>query len=388
MQPGRPSHIHFERAEFEARKAATLAEMDRDGLCALVLFRQESMYWLTGYDTFGYVHFQAMVLTDTGRFVLLTRSADRLQAAFTSLVEDVRIWRDAEGAQPESTLRSILADLGVSGGRIGVEWDAYGLTAAKGRRVSDALEGLRLEDASLLVTRLRAVKSPAEIAFVRQAARLADQALEAAVLATGPGAFEGDILAELQGAIYRGGGDDPANEQIIGSGAGALMCRYYSGRRTLSADDLLTLEFAAAWRHYHAAMMRTIVVGDVDPRLKAMHAACHEALLAAEAALRPGDPARLVFEAQAQVLGSHGQSGNALHACGYSLGTTFAPNWMDWPMFYAAQSYEMRPGNVFFIHIILFDAEAGLAMTLARTSLVTQTGSVPLSSAPLDMILR
>ena len=75
------------------------------------------------------------------------------------------------------------------------------------------------------------MKSPAEIACHREAARLADAALDAAVAATGPGAFEGDILAELQGAIYRGGGDDPANEQIIGSGPGALMCRYYSGRR-------------------------------------------------------------------------------------------------------------------------------------------------------------
>jgi Xaa-Pro dipeptidase len=388
MQPGKPANLHFERTEFEARRTATLAEMEREGLAALVLFRQESMYWLTGYDTFGYVHFQAMVLTDEGRCVLLTRSADRLQAIFTSLVEDVRIWRDAEGAQPERELRGILAELGISGDRIGVEWDAYGLTAAKGRRLGEALEGLRLEDASLLVTRLRAVKSPAEIAYVRRAAELADGALEAAVAAAGPGIFEGDILAELQGAIYRGGGDDPANEQIIGSGAGALMCRYYSGRRALSADDLLTLEFAAAWRHYHAALMRTVVVGRLDPRLEAMHAVCREALLAAEDALRPGEPARVVFEAQAQVMEAQGQGSKALHACGYSLGTTFAPNWMDWPMFYAGQSYEMRPGNVFFIHMILFDADAGLAMTLARTSLVTETGSEPLSGASLDLIRR
>lgn len=388
MQPGNPGNLHFERAEFATRKAATLAAMEREALAALVLFRQESMYWLTGYDTFGYVHFQAMVLTETGRFVLLTRSADRLQAGFTSLVEDIRIWKDAEGAQPERELRSLLAELGVSGGRIGVEWDAYGLTAAKGRRVADALDGLHLEEASGLVTRLRAVKSPAEIACVRKAAVLADKALEAAEAATAPGAFEGDILADLQGAIYRGGGDDPANEQIIGSGPGALMCRYYSGRRRLQANDLLTLEFAAAWRHYHAALMRTLVIGRVDPRLEAMHAACREALLESEAALRPGEPAGHVFEAQARVMERHGQSGNALNACGYSLGTTFAPNWMDWPMFYAGQSYEMRPGNVFFIHMILFDADAGLAMTLARTSLVTETGAEPLSGASLDLIRR
>jgi Xaa-Pro dipeptidase len=134
--------------------------------------------------------------------------------------------------------------------------------------------------------------------------------------------------------------------------------------------------------------MRTLVIGRPDPRIGAMHSACHEALLAAEAALHPGAPASAVHEAHVRVMEAHGQGANRLNACGYSLGATFAPNWMDWPMFYAGQSYVLRPGNVFFIHMILFDADAGLAMTLARTSLVTETGAEPLSAAPLDLIHR
>ena len=383
------ANLHFAPDEFAAREAATLAAMAEAGLDALLVFRQESMYWLTGYDTFGYVHFQALVLCADGRLALLTRSADRLQARFTSRIDDVRIWRDAADARPEAELRDLLAGLGLAGRRIGVEWDAYGLTAAKGHRVAAALDGFAtLADASMLVTGLRAVKSPAEIACHREAARLADAALDAAVRATGPGAFEGDILAELQGAIYRGGGDDPANEQIIGSGPGALMCRYYSGRRTLAADDLLTLEFAAAWRHYHVALMRTVIVGRPDPRVLAMHAACREALLAAEGALRPGNPLGDAFDAHARVMEAHGLGAAKLNACGYSLGTTFAPNWMDWPMAYAGQAYAVRPGNVFFLHMILFDETRGLAMTLARTSLVTDAGAEPLSAASLDPVLR
>ena len=92
----------------------------------------------------------------------------------------------------------------------------------------------------------------------------------------------------MHGAVFRGGGDDPANEFIIGSGAGALMCRYFSGRRRLAANDQLTLEFAGTYRHYHACLMRTFLVGAADSRLIDMHADCAEALLAAEAALQPG----------------------------------------------------------------------------------------------------
>jgi Xaa-Pro dipeptidase len=164
------------------------------------------------------------------------------------------------------------------------------------------------------------------------------------------------------------------------------MCRYYTGRRHLDADDQLTLEFAGAFRHYHACLMRTLLIGRADPRLVSMHGACTAALHAAEAALRPGEPVGAAFEAHAGVLDAAGHRDHRLNACGYALGTTFAPNWMDWPMLYAGQSLPAEPGMVFFIHIIVFDADAGLAMTLGRTSLVTAAGSTPLSAAPTDLI--
>jgi Xaa-Pro dipeptidase len=301
----------------------------------------------------------------------------------------VRIWTDGPDAAPEQQLRDLLRELGCMGASVGVEWDAYGLTARGGQRLGAAISGTcETNDASDLVSRLRVVKSAAELAYVRRAAELADDALAAAEREAAPGAFEGNILAEMQGAVFRGGGDDPANEYIIGSGPGALMCRYFTGRRHLDADDQLTLEFAGVWRHYHACLMRTLVIGRGDPRLKAMHAACAEGLLAAEAALRPGEPVGTVFDAHARTLDAHGFADRRLNACGYSLGTTFAPNWMDWPMLYAGQTVQAVPGMVFFIHIIVFDAAAGLAMTLGRTSLVTDAASEPLSRASIELMHR
>ena len=384
-----PAHIHFEPAEFERRKAGAIALMQVRGLDALLIFRQESMFYLSGYDTFGYVHFQCMVLGANGRLALLTRSADRLQARFTSIVEDVRIWVDGAEANPANDLRALLKDYGLEGKALGIELEAYGLTAAKWLQVEAALDGFaRLQDASDLVSLLRVVKSPAELAYVRRAAELADDALDAAAAETRAGAFEGDILAAMQGAIYRGGGDDPANEFIIGSGAGALMCRYYTGRRHLDPSDMLTLEFAGVYRHYHAALMRTFIVGKPDPRLVEMHKAAEDALFESEAALKPGRPIGEVFDAHARVLDKAGYGHARLNACGYSLGTTFAPNWMDWPMFYAGNPYEAQPGNVFFIHMILFNEANGLAMTLARTSIVTEIGAEPMSRAGLELVVR
>jgi Xaa-Pro dipeptidase len=382
-------NIHFTREEFAIRQSAAIREMETRGLSALLMFRQESMYYLTGYDTFGYVYFQCLVLAADGRMTILTRSADRLQARFTSIVDDVRVWQDRADARPTDDLRSILAERGLAGKTVGVEWEAYGLTARNGQRLAASLDGFcRLSDASDLVSGLRVVKSPAELAYVRRAAELADKALAAAERTAKAGAFEGDILAEMHGAIYRGGGDDPGNEFIIGSGPGALMCRYYTGRRHLASDDLLTLEFAGVHRHYHACLMRTFVIGKADPRLIEMHKVCLEALHASEAALRPGRPIGEVFDAHAAVMDKAGHREHRLNACGYSLGTTFAPNWMDWPMFYRGNVYVAEQGNVFFIHMVLFDETRGLAMTLGRTSIVGEVGSSPISKASLELVRR
>src|SRR5262249_25003188 len=168
--------LHFSRKELAQRRRRACARMAEAGLDGLLLFRQESMYYLTGYDTSGYSMFQGIFLGADGGRALCTRSADLRQARLTSVVEDVRVWRDREGASPAVDLRDMLEDLGCRGKRLGIEYHAYGLTAQRGRMVDAALEGFcRTEDASDLVRLLRLVKSPAELAYVRQAGRLADQ---------------------------------------------------------------------------------------------------------------------------------------------------------------------------------------------------------------------
>ncbi|WP_299397173.1 Xaa-Pro peptidase family protein [Pelagibius sp.] len=381
--------LHFSEEELAERRARTCRLLDDRGLDGLLMFRQESMYYLTGYDTFGYCFVQCLYLGADGRTVLLTRAPDLRQAQQTSTIEDIRVWVDHPEAEPFRDLRAILEEAGCSGKRLGVEYEAYGLTAANGKRLDAALDGFcRLSDASDLVTRLRAVKSPQEIAYVREAAGLADAAWRAALDTAGPGAFEGAILAAMHGAIFSGGGDDPGNEFIIGSGPQALLCRYHTGRRYLDAQDQLTLEWAGTYRHYHAAMMRTLPIGDPLPLHREMHAVARDALLAVEERLKPGNTFGEAFDAHGSVMDAAGYAAHRLNACGYSLGTTFAPTWMDWPMLYHGNPAVLAPGMVVFCHMIIFNSEAGVAMTLGRTNLVTEGGAEPLSRAGLDLESR
>lgn len=381
--------LHFDAAEFEARKTRVLEEMARRRLDALLLFAPESHYWLTGYDTFGYCFFQCLVLTRTGAFTLLTRSADLRQARQTSLVETIVVWADQAGAGPAAELKNLLNDMGLLGARLGIEYDTHGLTAASGRAVDEALRSFAaLEDASTLIPTLRAVKSPAEMVHVARAAELADDALDAGLALIRPGADEGEILAAMQGAVFSGGGDYPGNPFIIGSGPDALLCRIKSGRRRLDAEDQVTLEFAGVYRLYHVAVMRTVLIGEPSGRHHELHAACAEALAACEEAMRPGKAFGDVFDAHARVMEAHGMTRHRLNACGYSLGSRYAPSWMDPPMFYRDNPVLIVPNMVLFAHMILMDSEAGAAMCLGRTYRTTEDAPEPLSRHGTEMLVR
>ena len=380
--------IHFTKEEFTERKSKTIQELKKQDLDALLMFRQESMYWLTGYDTMGFVFFQCLILTTKGDVVLLTRAPDLRRAQNTSIIDDIRIWIDKDKSNPTNELKNILLELGLEKSNLGVEYEAYGLTGRNAIKLNNSLKNFAtLHDKSELISYFRAVKSPAEIVYVKKAAELADKALNEVWKIAKSGVNEAKILAEMQKVVFEGGGDYPANEYIVGSGHNALLCRYQSEKRILSNPDQLTIEWAGTFKHYHSAMMRTIPIGKVNPKHFKMHEACLEALSNCEKKLKPGNKVGDVFDTHAETVDKLGFKRSRMNACGYSLGTTFAPNWMDWPMLYTENPYIIQPGNVFFMHMILMDSEAQLAMNLGETYLVTETGNERLGKQKLELVV-
>ena len=380
--------LHFSKEEFSSRKLKVLKKMEEQNIDALLMFRQESMYWLTGYDTFGYVFFQTLVLDQKGNTVLLTRAPDLRQAQNTSNIEDIRIWIDKDGSNPTDDLKNILNELNLKGKNLGIEYEAYGLTGRNTLRLNKSLENYcKIEDKSNLITNLRVVKSAEEIFYVRKAAELADKALEEVWKHAKVGASESTILAKMNSIIFEGGGDYPANEFIIGSGKNALLCRYQSEKQILKNPDQLTIEWAGTYKHYHSAMFRTIPIGKANPKHYKMHEACVEALKNCEKKLKSGNKIGEVFDVHAKTFDDLGYNKARMNACGYSLGTTFSPNWMDWPMIYKNNPYIIQPGNVFFMHMILMDSESELAMNLGETYLVNKNGIERLGKQKLDLVI-
>ena len=190
--------LHFTEKEFENRKTKVLKSMKEQNIKALLMFKQESMYWLTGYDSFGFVFFQTLILKDDGEIVLLTRAPDLRQSQNTSNIKNIIIWKDKERSNPTDILKNILFDLKLNGKNIGIEYDSYGLTGRNTLKLNNSLKDFgNLNDKSELISHLRVIKSDEEIVYVKKAAELADNALEAAWKTAKAGIDEGKILAEM-----------------------------------------------------------------------------------------------------------------------------------------------------------------------------------------------
>src|SRR5262249_52807018 len=132
-----------------------------------------------------------------------------------------------------------------------------------------------------------------------------------------------------------------------------------------AVSQRLTVPGAAVGAVY-GEMMAAIMRGDGDP------SASRWPMGAGEEALRPGNTVGDVFEAHARILTKAGYARHFLNACGYTMGATYPPTWMDWPMVYAAEPQVLAPYMVFFLHMILLNSDTGLSMSLGETAIVTQ----------------
>jgi len=374
---GRGVDLRFPEPEYRTRQARTRALMAARGLDAMLLFAQESHFWLTGYDTAGYVFFQAGLITaDDGPTTVLTRTPDKRQAETNSLYDEVRIWLNAEAANPALDLRAILEERGLRGGRVGIEYATHGLTAANGRLVDAALAGFcATEDASDIIRGQRLVKSRAELEMMRAAGELADRATQAAIDIARPGVFDTALSGAAVTAMLAAGGDLPSGGPLVNVGPRALFGRGIGGARRIAEQDQVLIELAGSACRYHVVVEHTVAVGPLDPRQQSQMGVAIEALERIKDAALPGVRLGTLDDIHRAVLDGAGFAHARYAACGYALGCTFKPTWMDVPpMIYTGNPLALEPGMVFFVHIMIPDARTGLVAGVGQTFAIGAEG--------------
>jgi Xaa-Pro aminopeptidase len=146
------------------------------------------------------------------------------------------------------------------------------------------------------------------------------------------------------------------------------------------------VEFAGTYRRYNACVEATIAIGQPSDKLLHMHAAACDALVAMTEAAKPGRPIGEIDDEHRRVFDAAGYRDNRFEACGYSLGATYRPSWMDVPpMIYSGNPMLLEPGMVFFPHAIIGDQTEGIAAGVGHTILITEDGGEVLNQVPTEL---
>lgn len=257
----------FDVPEYRARLARVQAGLKERGLDALLAFQPETVTWVTGYFTRGYGTFQFAIIPAEGEPTLFCRDVEEYYLDATCVFPDRVMWTDGDD-------RNQLAALTIAGRlkgaqAIGVELGAWVLNAQRWDAIREVLPAMRIEDQSLMVPTMRFIKSPAEIAYQRQAAKAAEAGMQAAIASARVGASEREMAAEVCAAMIRAGSDLPG-PGVMSSGERAYHLHGGYSDRILQHGDIVQIETTPNVKHYHARFMRPIRVAeasDADYRL-------------------------------------------------------------------------------------------------------------------------
>jgi Xaa-Pro dipeptidase len=379
--PARPGRAAFDAAEFRHRLATTQAAMRERDIDVLLVHTPENIYYLTGYETSGYFEYQALAVPVEGQPVLLIRNVERLNVDEYSCLGEAYLWHD--GTDYLAATATIVKGLSPSG-RVAIEGHSWFLPADTAVALTGHLDGHSIVGSARLVERIRLVKSPAELAYVREAARLADLAMDAAVAAARPGVSENDVAAAAYAAQIGAGGEYPALPHYISSGDRLELGHAHWTGAELHPGTLVKMEYLGVHRRYHAGLTRPMTIGPpTDPAVPADVELCVDLQDQTLAELRPGASVDALTRHAAQRLADVGRTAPRIRL-GYSMGIGFPPIAGEGQTadFRAGASWELAAGMVFHMLSVL-----RVGLVVSDTVLITESGHERLTRTPRRLLV-
>jgi Xaa-Pro aminopeptidase len=300
-----------ERGPRLARLVEQLRERELD---ALLVESAKDLRYVSGFTG---SHGMAVIRADGGGegshlfltdFRYTTQSAEQVPEAFAREIVSGEL------------LDVALARLSGSGGRVG--FDDSVLTVARNRRLEEHLPaGWQAVPSPGLIAALRLVKEPAEIALMRAAAQLADEALRQTLEAGLLGRTEREVAIDLELRMRRLGAEAPSFPSIVAAGEHAALPHAEPRDEVIPADVLVTIDWGALYEGYCSDCTRTYATGE---GISAQAREIYELVLAAQEqgldAVRAGPSGREVDAVARAVIDRAGHGAHFGHGLGHGVG--------------------------------------------------------------------
>ncbi len=379
----------FPRNELDRRLAGVRQNLVNDGLDGIVITVPENIYYLTGLDHWGFFACHLLVVPREGEMILICRAMERITVE--NQVTNARFFGHADYEDPADYVVKALSELGLKGGRVGLEKKSLFLTARIAEAIQEKASDTHWSDASGLADGLRLVKSPLEMDYTRKAAAAADAGTLASIEAIRDGASDYEVSAECHRAMILAGSEYPGFGPFIRPTT-RLGEEHTTWRGEVFKDgDAIFLEIGAAYRKYQAPMGRLVYVGSApdgaeksaDMAIKGMNAIC--------AAIKPGGKAGDAYAAWREVARDHGLIGYERHHCGYLVSIGFPPSWTGGSMVTSLapnSELELKVGMTFHTHSWFTNTDC-VDYFISNTAMLTENGCEILTSqTPQTLIVR
>jgi Xaa-Pro dipeptidase len=386
----------FERVEYLERLRNTRERMAARGIDVLLLSDPANINYLSGYDGWSfYVHQALLVAQDEEQPVWIGRGQDANAARVTTFLEPASIvpypddFVQSEVKHPMDFVANQLKARGWDRRRIGVEMDSFYFTAAAFESLRRNLPETPLLDARALVNWVRIVKSDAEVALMRQAARIAERVMQVAIDAVAPGVRQCDAVAKIYEAQTRGtaefGGTYTAIAPLLPTGSGTSTPHLTWDDAPFQPDTPTILELAGCRSRYHCPMARTVHLGPPPRHLADTAKVVVDGLNAAIEAARPGARAEDVEAAWRRVIERHGIVKES--RIGYSVGLGYPPDWGE-------RTLSLRPGDKtelqpnMTVHVIPGIWQDDWGIEISECIRITETGAETFCNFPRQLLVK
>lgn len=365
------------------RRAIAAAELDW-----LIVFHPVSIHWLTGSEAKSYQGFQCLTVAAEDRpLTVLTREGERAEFEQDAVVDNVLTWGGPEPEDPLDAFSRMVEVLGLHSARVGIEVPAYYLHPHHYVRIKALLGDALVAEPTNLVHDLKLVKSPRELALIRQASAIADGAMEAFASALGEGRSELEVAGAVYHALMTTGGGLPGSTLNLVSGERAGFAHGAPTERVLRRGDFGNVEFGAAYRRYTTTIGRQFSLGPPEFRLTEIYRVVREACDACIAEIRAGVPAVRPHEAAKTVIARAGLDKHRIHTTGYGIAPGFPPSWGEPIHMFGGSTYVLEAGMVLSVEPPVFIPEERLGVRIIDNVLVTDRGCELLSCYPRDILV-
>ena len=294
-----------------------------ESLDAFLFFKAEAVRYITDFYVKGFRPFmepEYVVLATKGRSpaVGYISGSDDLRIRYRSDIEDAR--KLPHVADWARVIGQMISDYGLANGRVGTDLMPYMVHEG----LKQQYPGLTFVDAAAAWSKLTAIKHLKEINLIREAVRVADAGVAAAIQAIRPGVTEHAVSAEAVYAMRKNGSEFEPFIPLVASGSNTSLFERVATQKLIQSGEMVILDIGAVVKGYTGDLAATVICGEPTTEQKTIYKATHLALQEAKKIIKPGVTchdidrrAREVIEGEG--FGKYLYSGNTGHQLGFGL---------------------------------------------------------------------